>query len=504
MKRLKKLVLTVLLVAAQLLLVCWIVDIAFRHYEETSLYHYASKDKATYNLDDFFYNDRKTVLPKKKPAGQFRVLVFGDSFTYAVTQPPHSFCSVLERRLKALGPWKDVRVVNLGFPSISFPQYLEMVYFWTQALEYDAVIFNVYLGNDFNDVRDTPFEPAALRERLAALCAKGLPFGKETLIPHKYPFRFLDAITARFLDEMYGNPRWRRFFSLPPLPTAPAPGPGAQTEAVPGASRTPVASPTPGAPSGPTPGASPTPGAPTGPTPGTPAARADAAPVQVKGQTPPSPPSAADAINPADYRTLCPVTPEEMASEMRSSLRPFVREDLLAYDNNLPWYRLFMAMAAREADRGVPVLVMLSPPQCAVDPAVRARAAADLGVAPEAVDLTLPRRLTLELARQVGLPEADVVDFTPCLAGRTPDGKATYTGVETHWSVAGNAWVGELLAKAVASRWLHRPEAAGAACAQPALPPGQALLGAPAPLDPDTAALAREIVDGCPAEDARK
>jgi hypothetical protein len=475
MKRLKKIGLAVLLVTVQVLVVCWIVDFAFKKYEAKYLYQYASKDAPSYLLEDFLYNDTQLPIPKKKPAGQFRILVFGDSYTYAVTQPPYSFCSVLERRLGQIGPWKDVRVVNLGFPSISFPEYLEMFYFWSQALEYDAVIFNVYLGNDFNDVRETPYEPAALQQRLDALCQLGLPYGKDTLIPHKYPFRFMDCIKAKVLDEMHGNPRWRHFFSIPELPKA------AGTPATPAAA----------------PGIAPT------------AAQAvAAAPPGTAATAPAAPPATAatfpnpvPAINPALYRTLTPITPDQMTSEMRSSLKPFVRESLLAYANNLPWYRLFLATAAQEAARGVPVLVMLSPPLCAVSPAVRTQAAKDLGVPPESVDLTLPRRLTLELARQVGLAEEAVIDFTPCLKEKTPSGETTYTGVETHWSVAGNAWVGELLTKAVAARWLRQDPGDEVACPAPATAPGSdAPLLSPAEAKPDaaTAALAHRIVTGCP------
>jgi hypothetical protein len=465
MKRLKKMALVGLLVAVQLLVACWIVDFAFKRYETRHLYHYASKDDASYATENFLYNDLEQQLPKKKPAGQFRVLVFGDSYTYAVTQPPHSFCAELERRLAAVVPGGDVRVINLGFPSISFPEYLEMFAFWSQALEYDAVIFNVYLGNDFNDVRETPYDARALGERLAAQCERGLPFGQNTLIPHKYPFRFLDFIKAKVLDEIHSNPRWRHLFAVPELP------------------------------------------------PGRPSAPVATAPAQATGQAPgpvttpaPTPAAAAAAaeppLDPADYRTLFPLTKAQMTSEMRSSLKPFVREDLLAYANNLPWYRLFLATAAREAARGVPVLVMLSPPLCAVAPAVRDQAARDLGVPPQAVDLSLPRRLTLELARQVGLPEDAVLDLTPCLAEKTPSGRSTYTGIETHWSVAGNAWVGDLLAGVLAARWFHMAPDAGAPCPGPDAADATApALLPPGALAPDAAvtAMADRIVSGCQA-----
>lgn len=470
MIRLKKIGLTGLIVLIQVLVVCWIVDFAFKKYEAKHLYQYATKDAAAYDLNDFLYHDLGNHITKRKPDGELRILVLGDSFTFAVTSPRLSFCNVLQQRLSALGLWKSVRVVNLGFPSISFPRYLELFHFWSQALDYDAVIFNVYLGNDFNDVRRDPYDPAAFREILDAACAQGLPYGPNTLVPHKYPFRFLDFLKAKAMDTIITHPALRHLFGMPDLP--PATPAAVSCRTAPGAAqRIATSAWWPAA---------------------RPALAATAAPA----------PEAPAGFNPADYSSLLPLTKEEMASEMRSSIKPFVRETLLAYPHNLPWYRLFLATAAKVAATGKPVLVMLSPPLCAVSPEVGSQAARDLGVTPGQVDRTLPRHLTLELARAVGLPFDDIVDLTPCLRERTPSGALTYTGLETHWSVAGNAWVADILADAIQRRWLHHNLPSPAACPPPgnAEFAGQPLL-APQDLTVDAAtqALADRIVAGCSA-----
>ncbi|EFL50987.1 hypothetical protein DesfrDRAFT_2359 [Solidesulfovibrio fructosivorans JJ]] len=426
MKRFLRIGGIVLLVAVQVLLACYIVDFVFRDYEKEHVYSYASKDAPEYSLKKMLLNDVHGVVAKRKPAGEYRILVFGDSYTYAVTKPEYGFCAVLEKKLNAMGLGRTFRVVNLGFPSISFPDYLERFAFWTQALDYDAIIFNVYFGNDFNDVRNTPYDPAAFAARLADACRHGMAYGPYTLVPHQYPFRFMDFVKAQVLFKLQSDKALRRMLFLPDL---------------------------------------------------------DALGVMPDKQDP-------------RYSSLLPLTPDQMASEMRSSMKPFYKDTMFAYKNDLPWYALFLATAAKVAGTGKPVMVMLSPPECAVSRPVGDKAARDLGEDPAKADFGLPTRITRELARRVGLPQDDIYDLTPCLAGDTPGGKRTYTGRDTHWSPEGNAWVAELLARRVASRWFGR-ETEPAACPQktsafepiPAgeLPPTDKIEG-----------LAASIVAGCP------
>ncbi|WP_428562174.1 MAG: alginate O-acetyltransferase AlgX-related protein [Solidesulfovibrio sp. DCME] len=425
-RRLLRLFGIVFLVAVQILAVCLVVDFFFRKYEKEHVYSYARPGAASYSLEAMLLNDHHDVVTRKKPAGEFRILAIGDSFTFSVTRPEFGLCAAIEKKLGALVPGRTVRVVNLGFPSISFPGYLERLYFWSQALEYDAVVFNVYLGNDFNDVRETPYDPAALNARLADLCRLGLAYGPYTLVPHQYPFRFMDFIKAQVLFKLQSDKELRRLLFLPDLETLGVLPDGADTR----------------------------------------------------------------------YRSLLPLSPAQMASERRSTMKPFFRDTLFAYQNDIPWYELLLATAARLREAGKPVLVMLAPPEAAVDPAIGRQAARDLGQAPEAFDLALPARLTRELARQVGLPQADILDLTPCLAGTTPDGHGTYSGRDTHWSPEGNAWVGDLVAKALAGRWFGQKGLEGACPeAAPAFEPLPAATLAP---PTEVAAEAAAIVAGCP------
>jgi len=429
MKRMLRFFRIVLLVAVQIAAVCIVVDFVFKKYEKEHVYSYASQNAASYSLEAMLLNDQGDLATKKKGDKEYRILVFGDSFTYAVTKPEYAFCAVLERRLNALGLDRRVRVVNLGFPSISFPEYLERIAFWTKALEYDAVILNVYLGNDFNDVRNTPYDPQALQDKLADIGRLGAPYGVYTLIPHQYPFRFMDFIKAQIIFKLQSDNALRRMLFLPDLKDL--------------------------------------------------------------GVLP-------DTADPR-YRSLLPLTPAQMASEMRSSMKPFYPDTMFAYQNNLPWYELFLATASRLAASGKPTLVMLSPPLCAVSPTVGEKAARDLDKNPAAADFGLPGRITRELARQVHLPQDDILDLTPCLAETTPDGHGAYTGQDTHWSPEGNAWVGDILTNWIAARWFARQDA-GTAC------PPQSAAYEPIPaglLEPadKTAALAAVITAGAPGQE---
>jgi len=416
------------LAALQIALVCLVVDVVFRKYESEYVYAHASRDAAVYSLETLLLNDHGDIVPKKKPPGEYRILVFGDSFTYAVTQPQYGFCAELERRLNAADPGRRIRVVNLGFPSISFPQYLERLYFWTQAIEYDAILFNVYLGNDLNDVRDTPYDAKALAASLGEVCRLGMAYGPYTLVPHQHWFRFMDFIKAKVLFKLQSDNELRRMLGLPDL--------------------------------------------------------------ERMGVLP-------DTADPR-YRSLLPLTPAQLASEMRSHLRPYVPRTLFAYDNALPWFQQLLAVAAGLEAAGRPVMVMLSPPLCAVSPAVRGQAARDLGVPEAEVDAALPGRVAAELAGRAGLSRDNLIDLTPAFGDRTPAGEAAYTGVDTHWSVAGNAWAGELAADCLAARWFGRGDAA-TACPRPAqaaasvIPESRQTPAAP------QKALADAILAGCPA-----
>lgn len=102
-----------------------------------------------YDMVQLGYNTPK-VSPRKPP-GSYRILVIGDSFMHGITTADYTPPAFLQRRLAALFPGRIVEVVNLGVPSISFPEYMANYNFWSRRLEHDAVIFSIFTGNDFTD-----------------------------------------------------------------------------------------------------------------------------------------------------------------------------------------------------------------------------------------------------------------------------------------------------------------------------------------------------------------
>ena len=389
----------VLLIAAQLAAVLFAVEFLFLKFEKNVLVRRSPATAEFQHLSHLGFNDHVGLTPRKKPDGEFRVLVFGDSFTHAVTQPDFTFCAVLQDRLNAAGLDRTVRVVNLGQPGTTFTDYLEQYYFWTRALEYDAVVFDVYLGNDFQDILDHPQDVSGFAARLAEIQKRGWPHGLGVVMPSRHAFRFMDYIHAYVLTRLQNLPWARRllFFSClegtaHAAEAAPEPNPSHRTD--------------------------------------------------------------------PRYKTYMELDDARYLQAMRTGLAPFLADRTPALAPALPWFQALIGVAAREEARGKPVLLMLSPPQSALPGPVRERACLAEGVASGDVDPALPARMVRDLAMGAGVAVPDVLNLAACLADKTPSGADTYARSDSHWSVEGNAWVGEILAAHILPRWFGRPTGA--------------------------------------------
>ena len=95
------------------------------------------------------YNDRERSV--EKPAGGYRILAVGDSFVFGVVPYRANFVTLLEKRLVASG--RPVEVINLGIPRTSPEDHVPLLASEGLALEPDAVLQFVYVGNDFSDLR---------------------------------------------------------------------------------------------------------------------------------------------------------------------------------------------------------------------------------------------------------------------------------------------------------------------------------------------------------------
>ncbi len=182
---------------ASTILAVGLSELLFRAYEATFLAGEMKIGKHSVDLAGMNFNDTK--VPRKRGPEEFRVLSFGDSFGYTTVKYPYSYHAILADGLNELGVGKNVRVVNLGEPSIALYQYIERYRFWSEIIEYDAVLFNVYLGNDIIDVAlGHVADDVALNRLLIDMevnTQTGLP---RMRIPRKYGLRMLDYSFAMY------------------------------------------------------------------------------------------------------------------------------------------------------------------------------------------------------------------------------------------------------------------------------------------------------------------
>ena len=97
---------------------------------------------------DGHYDDE----PRPAPPGRTLVLSIGDSFSLGVVPHHYHFTTVAERALAATD------VYNMGHPSTAPPEYLHLLLSQGLKLEPDAVVVNVFVGNDLDywPIGDSP------------------------------------------------------------------------------------------------------------------------------------------------------------------------------------------------------------------------------------------------------------------------------------------------------------------------------------------------------------
>lgn len=93
------------------------------------------------------FNDRE---PAPRPApGVFRIAALGDSMVFGVVPYRHNFLTLLEERLVHEG--RPVEILNLGIPGTGPEHHPGLLLREVLALEPDAVLQFVYVGNDFTE-----------------------------------------------------------------------------------------------------------------------------------------------------------------------------------------------------------------------------------------------------------------------------------------------------------------------------------------------------------------
>jgi len=176
-----------------------LAEALFRVYERRFLVQEVVLGADDFDLAALHYNDAEGFVRAQKPPGEFRILSFGDSFAESATRAEYAYAAVLQKALtRAAG--RPVRVVNFGVAQITFQDYLQEERTWGERVEHDAVLFDIYAGNDFSEVpqhalfaRGAARAPVRRGEQEVRLVGPGVD------VPHRYPLRLLDHAVAQYL-----------------------------------------------------------------------------------------------------------------------------------------------------------------------------------------------------------------------------------------------------------------------------------------------------------------
>jgi len=179
----------VALFAASLVISLTLADLAFRIYESRLLSLDLSPDGPEVDLGALNFNESRVA--KRKAQGEFRVLSIGDSFAYAIAKRAYTYHSVASDLL-------GVRIVNLGEPAIAVHRYQRAYDHWAPVLEHDAVVFNLYLGNDIQESDRTFRAEDDWLNPVFAGFDYNLETGRkrEVNVPSRFPLRLLDYAYA--------------------------------------------------------------------------------------------------------------------------------------------------------------------------------------------------------------------------------------------------------------------------------------------------------------------
>jgi hypothetical protein len=110
------------------------------------------------------FNDEEFTVPK--PAGRFRVMAVGDSFTYGLVPYPQNVMTLLEAALRAACPDRDLDLLNFGIGGTNVTDYRTIIELGYATYEPDLVLVNFYAGNDSPDLYRRASEGPSLRSLL--------------------------------------------------------------------------------------------------------------------------------------------------------------------------------------------------------------------------------------------------------------------------------------------------------------------------------------------------
>lgn len=203
-KRLKGLALNCSLSFFSLVVSIVFAELLFLRYEKALLSARFIDDRGIVDLRALNYND--TTMPVAKPANEFRILSFGDSFAYSIMSYDYSYSGVAARMSNSAIGRPAVRIVNLGEPATSVNDYMAACRYWSAALHPDAMLFNIFLGNDLLDIAFKYIPPQWVPNRINGELGFNMADGsKRSYVPHRFSLRILDYAYAYYLNYRYAS-----------------------------------------------------------------------------------------------------------------------------------------------------------------------------------------------------------------------------------------------------------------------------------------------------------
>ncbi|MFP5222752.1 MAG: alginate O-acetyltransferase AlgX-related protein [Acidobacteriota bacterium] len=155
------------------------------------------------DLQALNYND--SSIPKAKADTEFRILSFGDSFCHAIVQFPASYNGVAQALLS--GPERPMRIVNFGEPSSSFPQYIAAMANWAGQIAHDALLVNIFLGNDLSEAARGEVPDDGVINRVLGDNFVDVQTGRKRMshVPRLFALRMADYVYAHYLCATEGQ-----------------------------------------------------------------------------------------------------------------------------------------------------------------------------------------------------------------------------------------------------------------------------------------------------------
>lgn len=310
------------------------------------------------DLQSLNYNDG--TISRKQPDGEFRILSFGDSFCHATVSPAYSYNGVLQSRLRDMGV--PARVVNLGEPISSIPQYLATMDNWIPRIDHDMILVNIFAVNDLGELTRNELEDGGQLNSILGDLFVDIQTGRKRLdhIPRMFPLRLMD-----YLHTLYYYFRDGAFVHR--------------------------------------------------------------------------------AVAPPYTLAHGPVTPDAFAQVAVKDLAVCAVDSREMHRPALDRVARLARVLSDFKARGKRVLIVISPGEIQINPALFQEAVARQKADPARFDLDLPNTLVREAIQAVD-PGLEIFDVTPLLRETLARGSNPYYPLDAHWNVLGNRLVGEALA----------------------------------------------------------